>query len=234
MRNIKYILFDCMETLIDLTKLPSLRDYALWAFKGSGSEHYWEDFEEFLEGYKLAKKTIAEKLSEHKEYEISERFEFITRLKLTGCEENKIREITKTLYENFWKTYMLKCYVKDDVRTTLTDLAKEYQLGVVSNFMVKGGVEELLKKNDIIQYFDLIITSIDVGWRKPHPNIYKAAIDKAQTLPGEIVFVGDNYKNDYIGAKKAGFIPVFLDRQGKYCDIHCKISNFYELMEMLK
>ena len=48
MAAVKYIFFDCMETLVDLHELPSSSDYARWAFQGSGVEGYWRDFEDFL------------------------------------------------------------------------------------------------------------------------------------------------------------------------------------------
>jgi putative hydrolase of the HAD superfamily len=46
--GVEYIFFDCMETLIDLHKLPVAEDYAMWAYRGSGVESLWQDFDSFF------------------------------------------------------------------------------------------------------------------------------------------------------------------------------------------
>jgi len=43
-----FIFFDCMETLIDMYDLPGEREYALWAYDGSGVEIYWNNAEKFI------------------------------------------------------------------------------------------------------------------------------------------------------------------------------------------
>lgn len=48
MERTKYIFFDCMETVIDLTELPTVNDYAYWTYHNSGVEEYWEDYNDFL------------------------------------------------------------------------------------------------------------------------------------------------------------------------------------------
>lgn len=233
MSEIKYLFFDCMETLVDLTELPALREYALWGFAGSGVEEYWDSFEDFLELYKLAKREISSKLPEHKEYEMFERFEAISRMKMPGCEEKEIRRVAGKLYENYWKTYFSKCYVKDDVKAVLPELRKHYRLGVVSNFMVENGIEELLSSNGIIQYFDFVVTSVAEQWRKPHPNIYSAAFRKAGVMPCEIAFVGDDYINDYLTPKELGMKAIFLDRYRRYGHISERICDFYEIFQKI-
>ncbi|MCY6371150.1 HAD family hydrolase [Clostridium ganghwense] len=232
MSNIKCVLFDCMETLIDIVEIPILRDYALWAYDGSGVEHYWRNFDEFFQNYICAKEIIDKRLPDNKEYDLIERFEQVACIKFKDDKE-KITEISKKLLKNYWKTYTHKCYIKEEVVEVLSNLADKYQLGVVSNFKVKNGVEELLAKNGIIEYFNSITTSVNVGWRKPHPNIYDIAIDNLGIAPCEIVFVGDDYINDYVQPKKLGLNTIFLDRYNKFQDVQQKVPNFYELMNSL-
>lgn len=233
MKQTDYIFFDCMETLIDITELPSLRDYALWAYSGSGVESYWDDFEEFLGHFMFSRENYAQGLPDGKEYEISERFQHMARLKSARMGEDRVQYIAKRLYECYWKTYKAKCYIQEDVKQMIPLLAKQYHLGVVSNFMVENGIEELLAQFGMISYFDFIVTSIKEGWKKPHPLIYQSAIALARTSPDHILFIGDDYENDYQGPGKMGLQTIYLDRRGKCPAIRNRITSFSELGNLL-
>lgn len=234
MRDIRYILFDCMETLVDLRQLPDLRDYAFWAFDGSGVEELWEDFDEFFRYYLLARSDLSARLHENQEYEISERFLHLVRLSFPDLPVSRIEIITNSLSCNYWKYYKETCYIKEDVMAVLPKLAEKYRLGVVSNFMVRGGIEELLEMNGISRYFDVVVTSITEGWRKPHPAIYKTALDRLGAKAEETVFVGDDFVNDLVAPGKLGMKPIFLDRYGKHPEVSERILDFNGLLPLLK
>ncbi len=60
-----------------------------------------------------------------------------------------------------------------------------------------------------------IFISGDVGAAKPDVSVFQLA-EKSMGLSGEAVyFIGDSYKNDVEGAKKAGWIPIWLNRSGR-------------------
>ena len=170
--DIKYIFFDCMETLVDLYMLPTLKDYAQWAYNGSGVESLWEDADEFFRYYYLSRKELAEKLPEHAEYEMKDRLLYLIRSSLPDLPVNIVETSAEKLYNNYWSNYKAGCYVRDDVRNALDELSSVYKMGVVSNFMIRCGIEELLESLDISQYFSFVVTSVSEGWKKPHPNIY--------------------------------------------------------------
>lgn len=232
MSKIKCILFDCMETLIDVTELPTSRDYARWAYDGSGVEGYWNNFDEFFETYIEAKERIIKRLPKNKEHNLIERFEEIALLNFKDNKDIR-REISEKLMKNYWKTYTQKCYIKEDVANILPILANKYQLGVVSNFVVKDGVEELLVSHGIGDYFNSIITSVNVGWRKPNENIYNIALQHFKVSPWEVLFVGDDYINDYVQPKKLGLNVLLLDRYNNFKHITERVCDFYELTDNL-
>jgi putative hydrolase of the HAD superfamily len=232
MKNTKCILFDCMETLIDMTELPKFEDYALWAYHGAELEDYWKDFHEFLEEYIYSKDIIEKFITSSKEYDLSEIFKIMAKRK---TKDNFLIEyILKKLMNNYWKNYKDKCYVRSDVSKTLHKLSDKYDLGIVSNFKVKSGVEDLLNSTSIAHYFKNIVVSINVGWRKPNENIYKTALDYFKFKPKEVLFVGDDYINDYVQPRKLGLNSIILDRYNKYKYIKHRISNFYELEYYIK
>lgn len=232
--TIKYILFDCMETVIDLTELPTMRDYAFWAYYGSGMESLWDSFDDFLNDYIRARKSMNDKLPEKKEYEILERFKLVAGFNPVPDAVLTPDETAKRLYDNYWRNYVSKCYVKEDVKEVLERLSDKYLLGVVSNFMVEDGIEELLLKNGVKDYFKIIVTSVKEGWRKPNYKIYNTAIEKTGVDKEHIVFIGDDYINDFEGPESLGLKSVLLDRNNKYPQVVKRVRDFYQLENYLE
>lgn len=61
--------------------------------------------------------------------------------------------------------------------------------------------------------FDVMLTSVEVGVRKPEPNGYHELAKCLGVAPGEMLYVGNEPK-DVIGAKQAGALAALLDRDG--------------------
>lgn len=59
---------------------------------------------------------------------------------------------------------------------------------------------------------DLVISS-EVGWRKPHPSFYEAALASLGLPAGCVLSVGDDETNDLEGARDAGLHALLLDRR---------------------
>ncbi len=58
-------------------------------------------------------------------------------------------------------------------------------------------------------------SAADVGWLKPHPHIFRAALDCLGVQPQEAVFVGDNPVADVAGAQNAGMRGILRTGNGK-------------------
>src|SRR2546423_921053 len=57
------------------------------------------------------------------------------------------------------------------------------------------------------------VVSAGAGLRKPHPLIFRRALDLAGVGPAEAVFVGDSWEADVGGARSAGIAPVHVWRE---------------------
>ena len=233
MGTCEYIFFDCMETLVDLHVLPTMREYAAWAYDGSGIEDMWEDFDEFLRYYMLARQDLASRLPEHADYEMKLRFLHLLELSLPELPYERIEAAADILYRNYWKNYKSVCYVREDVKNALPQLGKLLKMGVVSNFMVMGGIQELLELQGIIGHFEFVVTSIEEGVKKPHPAIYDKALKLAEVKPGQVIFVGDDFINDYTKPAELGMHAVCLDRYNKHTELECRVKDFRELEELI-
>ncbi len=231
MKDFKCIMFDCMETIVDMTKLPEKSDYALWAFKNSKCEEYFKSFQEFYTYYKKAEKSILSSIPRYKEYDFEDIYVQIMKERHFAQEDGRV--LVENLLVNFWENYKNKCYVEKEIKDTISSLRNKYVLGVVSNFKVKRGIEELLKYTGVREYFSFVINSSEEGWRKPHPQIYVSALKKSGFSPADAVFVGDDFINDYTGPRRIGMSSILFNKGKKGREDCKKIDEFVELKEIL-
>ena len=143
-----------------------------------------ESFDAFAQSYSNIRNAFRNSYKEFEEYNLFDIFEYMARQ--LSDDGNVKEKVTKALFNNYWGNYKSNCIVYDDVKSVLSELSDKYKLGIVSNFIVKDGVEELLEINGIHKYFDFVVTSISVGWRKPHHRIYDTALDLAKVSKEEI------------------------------------------------
>lgn len=110
----------------------------------------------------------------------------------------------------YWKIY-------DDVIPCLKELKRRrLRLGIVSNW--SSNLESLIRGLRMAPYFDEIVSSADVGYRKPNPMIFTIAMERLGVYPCEVVHVGDRPDADGRGAEAAGAVPVIVDRAGEHSE----------------
>jgi putative hydrolase of the HAD superfamily len=126
-----------------------------------------------------------------------------------------------------------------DTIDTLVDVrGRGMKVGLVSNTIWPGSLHrEDLERFGIIGLFDHLLFSADVGIRKPHPQIFKTALEALQVAPHEAVFVGDRVPEDVAGAKRVGMRGVWKERpdRERLPDVipDAQIVNLRELLEWL-
>jgi putative hydrolase of the HAD superfamily len=86
----------------------------------------------------------------------------------------------------------------------VAELATMYRLAIVTNAQDDVLVAAHLKAMGIRDHFDAVVTSLDVGWRKPQPKIYAAVLRQLQIDPAAAVFIGDTYAADCQGPTQSG------------------------------
>ncbi|MEJ2209884.1 MAG: HAD family hydrolase [Anaerolineae bacterium] len=79
------------------------------------------------------------------------------------------------------------------------------RLAIISNVMSRQLVPYKLAEYGIAHYFDAVVTSSSLGWRKPNKRIFEEAIRLMDLPPGICAYVGDTVSRDVIGARRAGF-----------------------------
>jgi putative hydrolase of the HAD superfamily len=87
-------------------------------------------------------------------------------------------------------------------------LASRYRLAVVSNFY--GNLATVCRDAGIDRHLSVAVDSAQVGFRKPDPAIFLAALALLEAGPAESVFIGDSPARDMAGARGVGMRHVLL------------------------
>jgi putative hydrolase of the HAD superfamily len=94
---------------------------------------------------------------------------------------------------------------------------KNLLIGILTN--LDRDMKPLCRELGIEPYIDVIVTSGEIGVDKPNPLIFQAALQRAKVNAAEAVLVGDQYKNDILGARGVGMKPILIDRLDQSTDI---------------
>lgn len=130
-------------------------------------------------------------------------------------------------------TFAMKKYIAES-RSALTEIAKEWPLGLISNFT--GNLEVILSEHQLTSLFHSVTESYYVGVSKPDPKIFEAALAKQEFRPENCLYVGDNPVNDIAPAKRMGMKAVLIHEPGKRreCEADGYITNLGELASWIR
>ena len=99
----------------------------------------------------------------------------------------------------------------DDTLPALTALtASGVRCFIVSNHLWE--LPEVATSLGLDGVIESVLTSARVGYRKPHPAIYGAALRAAGVAASEALFVGDSWDHDVEGPRRAGMAALLIDR----------------------
>ena len=138
----------------------------------------------------------------------------------------EIRNTASAIVDAWWKYVFLD----PDCHPVLEELQQHRTLGLISNFDHPPHLHTLIHQLDLAKFFTKVIISGDVGIRKPDPEIFHLALQGTGLQPDEVLYIGDT-EDDIIGARAAGIMPIFLQRDGTAN--HGVASDFRADPEML-
>lgn len=126
------------------------------------------------------------------------------------------KELAYRLGEDYVAISPKQTSVFPGTHDTLDSLKKEeYILHIITN-----GFKEVqfikLEKSGLLDYFDVIVCSEDVGVNKPDPKVFHHAVEKAGANINNSIMIGDDYQVDIIGACNVGMEAILFDPHKNY------------------
>lgn len=172
---------------------------------------------------------------EKKEYTLEDvfynRFDILYKKYNINADPNK----SSIIYEDHVKD---KGFIHDNADVIIKDLSSKYKQYATTN-----GVSEIqrnkIKANGLINVFDAIFVSSDVGYNKPQKEYFDKIINFIGDYSrDEIMIIGDSQTSDMLGANNASIKCCYYNPQKKDIDKNLKIdyqiSSLNELYKILE
>jgi HAD superfamily hydrolase (TIGR01549 family) len=125
----------------------------------------------------------------------------------------------------FWEEHHRFTLYEDALPALAVLREHSVKIGLVSNG--SRDLEEFVAHHGIEA--DCAIGSRAFGRTKPHPGIFRHALDLLDVEPGDAAMVGDSYEDDIEGARALGMRAFLLDRDGRRLDEPDRLPDLFAL-----
>ncbi|MEN8173798.1 MAG: HAD family hydrolase, partial [Chloroflexota bacterium] len=138
-----------------------------------------------------------------------------------GCPEQLVDALAPQMREKMKNQHFDSCLFPD-VPGTLENLRDAgYTIGLVSNR--RTPIVEELEELGLTPYLDFSYVAGEVDIWKPNPEIFDRAKKETGFSSEEMVYIGDNYYADVVGAQRAGITPILIDPEHVFPDADCVV-----------
>lgn len=132
-----------------------------------------------------------------------------------------------SLLDLTWRHHVernLWCKVPSDLGEALDALrARGVKVAIISNS--EKMLVRLFRDLGILDHFDLVVDSGEVGFEKPDPRIFGVAFDRLEVGPERALHLGDVFATDVLGARAAGCRYALIDPFGHYEGRHADVPR---------
>ena len=216
-------------------------DHTLWDFERNSKLAFQKIFSElkiniplehFIKNYRPINLSMWKK---YRKNIISQEELRYVRLKKTFESLNKtiepkiINDISK-LYIDYLSSYP---HLFPGTINVLNELSDKYNLHIITNGF-KNIQYKKLESSGIVKFFKNVFTSEDFGYKKPHPLIFKKALEITDTSPSCAIMIGDNLEVDILGSMQQGMQAIHFNSNKDPLHNHCIIiDNIDEILNFI-
>lgn len=209
MKNFDVIVFDIGGTLMEYRDMPNM----------------WADF--YKPGFEYVRKNLGLDLTDEdleKSVDILKSFNPKINYREIDYKPEKIfSDVTahwkiefdlKKVIDTFFSSMKLTPYIYPETIQFLKNLRDKGYIIATFTDVATGMPDELHKScfEELLEYFDLYVSSISCGYRKPNPKALQDISAYFKASVERIVFIGDEEK-DIATAKRFGCKSVLTDRK---------------------
>ena len=219
-KQYRYILFDCMNTLL----LPDPENTPLISLEGRQVISTAAVLTDYLRRYDPAltvagvHRTLREgwhwanerRGASHQEIPALQRFgQVFEMLNIPVESDGRLEQALLVHMQAVTASY----YLPPEHRALLLALKHHYPIGLFSNFDCAPELRRLLERQGIAEWFSPLLISEEIGWRKPGKIGFDKALAQVPAEREDILFVGDSLEDDVLGALEAGVDIAWFNRR---------------------
>ena len=192
--------------------------------------------------FQLNKEQRRKSREEHPEFDVVGIFREIIERNSTdftrGLPAEKIAGLPLFLAEVFRATSRFRLQLYPGVKEVLSQLRGNYLMAAVSDGQSSWAVPEL-RAVGLRDYFNPVVVSGDLGYRKPDKRIFETVLAEMALVPSEALFIGNDMYRDVFGAHQLGMKTVFFksnqgDQEKAGVEADYIIYNFSELPRAIR
>jgi putative hydrolase of the HAD superfamily len=119
-------------------------------------------------------------------------------------------KLDEDLAEGYVMESPRKTHLFPHTHETLSHLKSKYRVGLITNGFSE--VQQIkIRQSNLEAYFDHVIISEQVGFKKPDPIIFQHAAGLCKAHVSACLMIGDNLDTDIKGALDAGMDALLFD-----------------------
>jgi HAD superfamily hydrolase (TIGR01509 family) len=206
---IRAVSFDLFDTLVDLELSGAPLQETLGALHAAVAPHTELGLQAFAAAARAADGALREeRYARGLEISTEERFtEILGRIGVSAP------GLVETLTGIHMGVLRGRVSVPEHHAELLRRLRQHGPIGLCSNFTHAPTARRILDESEFTAHLDPIVISVDVGLRKPRPEIFQVLLEGLGSAPETTLHVGDNLRADVAGAAALGMRTVWLTRR---------------------
>jgi putative hydrolase of the HAD superfamily len=148
-----------------------------------------------------------------REAEVSASSIFEEILRAWKLEPSRYRDPAVATFFDYFQQQM--CVYPDSLSFLRTLKRWQVRIGILTDVpygMPLARVQNELRCAQMAELVDVILTSVEIGWRKPRPEGFRTLATQLAVDPTQMWYVGNEQK-DILGATRLGMTAVLVDRE---------------------
>jgi putative hydrolase of the HAD superfamily len=208
MERITAVAFDLFNTLITMetVALEKALDRLLGSLGQSGFTFESTEFKRVYLGQTMG---FVRKARRHGR-ETHNRFWIAATLRSLGHRVRPDDPRIAAAVDAYFSAFFEHCCPIPGTSEMLGILKDRYRLGLLSNFTHGPAARRIIDQVGLTSLFEVVLISGELGYRKPHPTVYRRLMKDLDVKGHQILYVGDDPEPDIFGARKAGLRPVWF------------------------
>jgi putative hydrolase of the HAD superfamily len=138
------------------------------------------------------------------------------------------------IYNIYWDNFLEKMTPFEGIDKILERY--KYRICLVTDLTAHIQYKKI-KKLELDQYCNSIVTSEEAGKEKPHPYMFMSALNKLGVQSGEVCMIGDSFKKDVLGAASLGIKAIWLNLKNEEeeydSSLVTEVNNVNEILELI-